>query len=552
MIAFTTSDPDDPETLNNRKTSRQLLMYKPNNGLLLQSRMYNTNGGTHGVQVESKVYRDLIQREISACENVPNLWRTFKYIGNEQGVNFSKGNGFGGYPDWQYSEFHAVFLFHENDLDFVYTHRGDSFLVCSSCRDECCYLCEVCQQYFTTDSITFVEDTYPICDQCLNEHYHMCEDCDEYHHREDMVSVIDSVGHESLVCDACADENYILCRDCERYVHINYTKHAHHNGNVIDVYLDCLSNYKECELCNEYYHEDEINDNGLCPNCAKRIESFIYPTQADLFIDLCEMYRDDALITKDKFIVVKGNAPIMLVANLDTVHKTSVKDLCKTKRGVGAKAFADAYADKKLPKGLSELKLIVEIDRRGKDDAVYYSCANNLFEDYITSKGFKTSYGLFSDISIIAPTMGVAAVNLSSGYYNAHTQHEYINRRQINATIKKVNEIVREAAELEFPKFEYIEYEHKFHFYKHAPNSNDEVPKNLPEKYISKYKDLMFTFNVKELEYWRRCYGDEFVDELHEYVFNVKPDSANEFAELIDELYDEFDSEYIFSEEELR
>lgn len=78
------------------------------------------------------------------------------------------------------------------------------------------------------------------------------------------------------------------------------------------------------------------------------------------------------------------------------------------------------------------------------------------------------------------------------------------------------------------------------------------MPQNLPEKYISKYKDLMFTFNVKELEYWRRCYGDEFIDELHEYVFNVKPDSANEFGELIDELYDEFDSEYIFSEEELR
>lgn len=163
----------------------------------------------------------------------------------------------------------------------------------------------------------------------------------------------------------------------------------------------------------------------------------IYPTQADLFTDICEMHQDDALITKDKFMVVKGNAPIMFVAYLDTVHKTSVKDLCKTKRGVGAKAFADAYADKKLPKELCEMKLIVEIDRKGKDDAVYYSYANNLFEDYITSKGFKTSYGSFSDISIIAPAMGVAAVNLSSGYYNAHTQHEYINRRQINLTIKK-------------------------------------------------------------------------------------------------------------------
>ena len=47
FIVFTASEPDKSETLNNRKTTRQLFMYKPFNGLLLQSRLYNTYGGTH-------------------------------------------------------------------------------------------------------------------------------------------------------------------------------------------------------------------------------------------------------------------------------------------------------------------------------------------------------------------------------------------------------------------------------------------------------------------------------------------------------------------------
>ncbi len=69
FIVFTASN---TETLNNRKTSRQLFMYKPQNELLLQSRLYNTYSGICGAQAESKLYRDLVQREISALEGVPN------------------------------------------------------------------------------------------------------------------------------------------------------------------------------------------------------------------------------------------------------------------------------------------------------------------------------------------------------------------------------------------------------------------------------------------------------------------------------------------------
>ena len=84
FIVFTVADPEVAETLNNRKTSRQLFMYKPYNGLLLQSRLYNTHGGTRGEQEESKLYRDLVQRELSELEGIPNLWKTENYSGNKR------------------------------------------------------------------------------------------------------------------------------------------------------------------------------------------------------------------------------------------------------------------------------------------------------------------------------------------------------------------------------------------------------------------------------------------------------------------------------------
>lgn len=232
----------------------------------------------------------------------------------------------------------------------------------------------------------------------------------------------------------------------------------------------------------------------------KPLEDYLKPTQKELFAKLVSLYRGRTNVCKNKYILVRGEAPIMLVAHLDTVHKEPVKHICKLDSGnilmspqgiggddrcgvyaltavheqaqvkpwllftcdeeiggVGASAFCAKHKAGKTPKGLDDLKLIIEIDRKGKNDAVFYDCDNPEFEAYITSKGFQTEWGSFSDISYVAPELGVAAVNLSSGYYNAHTLHEYINRKQLNATVKKVLEIVTEAAQPGFPKYEYIE-----------------------------------------------------------------------------------------------
>ena len=166
FIAFTVADPADKETLNNRKTTRQVFAYKPGNGLLLQSRMYNTSGGVYGASEDSKLYRDLIQREISMLENVPNLWKTYPTVG-EKSFCVERGDGFGGYPDWEYENFDGkVSIRADHEEDFRSLVVG-SYGLCVSCGCETSYgvycedckdgrggnYCECCEEYVDEEVI---------------------------------------------------------------------------------------------------------------------------------------------------------------------------------------------------------------------------------------------------------------------------------------------------------------------------------------------------------------------------------------------------------------
>ena len=196
MIAFTASDPNDPEKLNNRKTTRQLFMYQPGNGLLLQSRMYNTSGGTHGAQAESKVYRDLIQREISACENVPNLWKTFKYCGNNKDLYLESGYGFGGYTDWSYPDFNAMVSIRADRAEDYKPFEIGTFGLCIKCGASC--------------------SGGLYCEECINEHRHLCEECEDYFDECEMYQAYDRYGDLIWVCEDCLREHYTYCCDCGR------------------------------------------------------------------------------------------------------------------------------------------------------------------------------------------------------------------------------------------------------------------------------------------------------------------------------------------------
>lgn len=293
----------------------------------------------------------------------------------------------------------------------------------------------------------------------------------------------------------------------------------------------------------------------------KSLEEFLILTQEELFRALQNHYKGHTIIGENSYILVQGKAPIMLIAHLDTVHQNPVQQICKTENGnilmspqgiggddrcgvyalvktyemspikpwllftcdeeiggIGARMFCTDHIGNKLPKEVDKLKLLIEIDRKGKNDAVYYDCDNQNFEKYITNKGFKTAYGSFSDISYIAPELGIAAVNLSSGYYNAHTLHEHINRKYLNSTIQKVTEIVADATKSNFLKYEYVKKVHcdwdDWELYGGFPKklkitqSNQPKLKNIPDGIREEYSALLEFYTEKELEDIRGLYGD--------------------------------------------
>lgn len=199
------------------------------------------------------------------------------------------------------------------------------------------------------------------------------------------------------------------------------------------------------------------------------------------------------VVEGDGYIYHEGTFPVLLCAHMDTVHKTlpitlvyangtlsspkgiggddrcgiymifkilkkydcSVLFLEDEEIGcVGAKKFAASSLCKEIKKE-NKLKYIIEFDRKGNNHAVFYDCDNKEFDDFITKEFFEKKYGTCSDISHIAPALGVAAVNLSCGYYKEHNIEEWVNLEEMERIIVEAMKVLERTKELEKP-FEYI------------------------------------------------------------------------------------------------
>jgi len=209
-----------------------------------------------------------------------------------------------------------------------------------------------------------------------------------------------------------------------------------------------------------------------------------------------ELYYDKKnLIRTNSYIYAIGEIPIALVAHLDTVHKAPPteffhdpeKGCIWTPEGLGADDRAGVFSILMLLRGgyrpsvifltqeerggigaekfiqnwpmpATEINFLVELDRQGCNDAVYYECGNEKFENFISSFGFVTEWGSFSDISIIAPKWDRAAVNLSVGYYHEHTLCEFLNYRYMFSTIEKVKQILENYNENTVYNFERVSW----------------------------------------------------------------------------------------------
>lgn len=280
FIVFTCADPNDRETLNNRKTSRQVFAYRPGSGLLMQSRMYTTSGGTYGKAEDTTLYRDLVQREISMLEDGVNSWITRDLPGNCSDYVI-KGEDFGGYADWEYRDFDCHISFRKDlvrpgeDMLQVSPLMVGAPALCVECGEEVAeneglycqdhnkntVTCEYCGQIIGSDehydALNSYGDTIYICSDCYSDHAVYCQGCDspvlddaieivdgmvlcpncyedrtaeclvsgERHLCENMYYVYDADGFGGYVYeDYVNPDDYFVCPDCGRYISKDYSK----------------------------------------------------------------------------------------------------------------------------------------------------------------------------------------------------------------------------------------------------------------------------------------------------------------------------------------
>lgn len=202
----------------------------------------------------------------------------------------------------------------------------------------------------------------------------------------------------------------------------------------------------------------------------------------------------DKVIVSDGFVFAQGKLPVLLLAHMDTVHDKTpekfeydpFKQIISSPQGIGGDDRCGIYMVLNIAKKYNcsilfcedeevgavgaqnfvktelattlEFNYAIEFDRQGSNDAVFYDCDNEEFEEFITEKFYKTAWGSFSDISIVAPALGCAAVNLSCGYYKAHTKAEYVVLPEMEASMEAACKILDRTTEKD--KFEYIEAKH--------------------------------------------------------------------------------------------
>lgn len=288
---------------------------------------------------------------------------------------------------------------------------------------------------------------------------------------------------------------------------------------------------------NETILPDFVN---ICKMTQKTLKRY-------LIRELKKYYKKENIYPRDGFVFVKGEIPVMVTAHMDTVHTEVIKDyyewteeqkdetkgttynvhVLSSPQGIGGDDRCGIWmilqilecgyrpfiifnedeeigcvgankfikeTNKKLHDMCKEVKFIIELDRKGKHDLVFYDCDNDDFTKWCEeTTGWKEAYGTCSDISYIAPELGCAAVNLSCGYYDEHKTWHTVKIEEMFNTLSTAIKMIEASETVE--RFEYVEsYYSRWGSYR---NSYDYDYDDYSDKDSDKYGTCVVDF-----EYW--------------------------------------------------
>ena len=262
-----------------------------------------------------------------------------------------------------------------------------------------------------------------------------------------------------------------------------------------------------------YTYKGKINETdfpefvNLCKLSQKKLKQYLCGKMK-------KIYDKDCYIG-DGYIYCKGNIPVLLTAHMDTVHKELIKTFYEdvktdtkgkvthtisSPEGIGGDDRCGIYMILEILKAgylpyilfcedeeiggvgsdkfcytdyvdeLKDLKFLIELDRANSNDLVFYNDGNKDWKKWLIKEtGWKEAYGSFSDICNLSPECFVSSVNLSCGYYNAHTLGEYVVVEEMLNTIEVVKHLLDASESIE--QFVYIE-EKRYYGYSAYSKSN--------------------------------------------------------------------------------
>ena len=262
-------------------------------GKIIQSRNY-PDGRDGGDNSLAKQFREIVQKVVSECYDIPNLWVTKKGTDECQSVITYDGAGYRDHIC--YSDCNVSYWKGENDFTILNTNKivlgsksicpscgsmtdYNECVVCYSCQEDAagcieCYECgsecdaedmvEIDGNYYCTScafyceyhgewevgEYTYIRGYGHVCDFALDVGgFSECKQCGDYFYNDDGIFAYDGTP---FCCDECAEaEDYVICNDDGEYRSVD---DAHY-----------------CDECGSYYSEDAFNKElGMCDNCAEK------------------------------------------------------------------------------------------------------------------------------------------------------------------------------------------------------------------------------------------------------------------------------------------
>lgn len=254
--------------------------------------------------------------------------------------------------------------------------------------------------------------------------------------------------------------------------------------------------YKEME----FYSRVGTQNSSAFPSLFVKIVKMTEQELKDFLFDQLQKYYTD-IVSGTGYVYAKGTDPVGVTAHMDTVHAEPVQDyygftrkdgthVISSPQGIGGDDRCGVYmilhilettdyrptvlfceqeevggiGSNKFVKDMlfypeiKQLKFWIELDRANANDLVFYSDDNKSFHNWCEEiTGYETNYGSFSDISHICPATETSGVNISCGYYNAHTLDEYVVLEEMMESIEATKKLI--AASTEVKRFEYVKRE---------------------------------------------------------------------------------------------